>query len=283
MNYSYITFLGSDDYLVGTLALVRSLSNVNSKYPLTVMVSNKVSKSSIDILRRYKLKYINVDNVRLSRKVIISNKTVKQAQWDNTFGKLYVFGMTEFSKLVFLDSDLFVRENIDELFTKDNLSAVFAGKSYPGNELWQKSLNSGVMVIVPKKGEDKRLFALMKENISQKNIAGIGDQDIIHKGYPNWADKPNLELGEEYNVFSLYEPYYLSNVLNNSSIKILHFIGNQKPWNMSFLQKQFYLTKRIVKQFTITKSFKGDLSTIKDFNSYYKLCNSIKREIHLDD
>lgn len=279
MKYSYITFLGSDNYLIGTLALIESLKAVRSKKPIVVLVSNAVSNKTLEVLEKMDIKYIKVKDIKLPKEVSENNKTVNQSQWDKTFGKLYIFGMTDFDKLVFLDSDIFVKENIDELFDKPNMSAVFAGKSYPGNEEWEKSLNSGVMVITPQKGEDERLFTIMEENIDRYGESGIGDQDIIHMGYPKWSKNPKLEMNEKYNVFALYEPYYVSTVLGNSSIKALHFIGSKKPWNMSFGERKLYLIKRLVKQLILTKSFKGDLTTIRDFNSYCSLCDQVRKEL----
>lgn len=46
-KYTYLTLLGSDNYLRGVLGLWKSLINQNSKYPLTVMVTNQVSENSI--------------------------------------------------------------------------------------------------------------------------------------------------------------------------------------------------------------------------------------------
>ena len=48
----------------------------------------------------------------------IKEKNIKgnMAHWNNCFDKLLIFGMTEFDKLIFLDSDMYIIENIDHLF-----------------------------------------------------------------------------------------------------------------------------------------------------------------------
>ena len=42
--------------------------------------------------------------------------------------------LNEYCKVVYLDSDIYVSENIDELFEKQNLSAVVSRKSYHFNK-----------------------------------------------------------------------------------------------------------------------------------------------------
>ena len=194
---AYMTLLGSDNYLVGTLALVQSLKSVKSKYPIIVIVTDNVSNESLQVLKNKHIDFVKIGKVNISNKVIEDNKKQGYSNWSNTFSKLVIFGQTQYEKIVFLDSDMLILKNVDDLFNKDSLSAVVAGKSYPGNSDW-KDLNSGTMVIVPKTGEDKRLLDLVENN----NLSGkFGDQDIIQLGYPNWKKETHLELGEEYNLF----------------------------------------------------------------------------------
>ena len=50
-KYTYLTLLGSDDYLQGTIALIRSLKMQKSKYPITVLVTDNVSNMVLDYLK----------------------------------------------------------------------------------------------------------------------------------------------------------------------------------------------------------------------------------------
>lgn len=70
-----------------------------------------------------------------------------------------------------------MRDNIDELFDKPNMSAVVAGKSFPGNESWEE-LNSGVMVIEPKKEIREELIKKMNDMSNSKRKIKICD---LHK------------------------------------------------------------------------------------------------------
>ena len=45
-----------------------------------------------------------------------------QHNWHNTFSKLEIFNQTQFGKLVYLDVDILLRSNVDELFDHEHLS-----------------------------------------------------------------------------------------------------------------------------------------------------------------
>ena len=245
-NQTYITFLDNNEYMVGTIALFLSMKNQKCKYPLTVMISSKVNQKYISCLKALGINVERINDVSVSESIINLNIN-EMPHWSNTFGKLRVFGMTKFDKVVFVDSDMMLLKNIDELFEHENLSAVVAGKSFPGNESWQ-GLNSGLMVIEPKEGEDIRII----NEIPSFSDKILGDQDIIHKYYSNWKNNC-LELSEIYNVFFCYLEYYIqAKICSLNEIKIIHFTGSNKPWNMNFINKLAFISRLQAKKHFIT-------------------------------
>jgi hypothetical protein len=74
-----------------------------------------------------------------------------QSRWTHSFGKLAIFSLTGFDKLVYVDSDMLILRNLDKLFARPHMSAVVAGRSFPGDEHW-RGLNSGLMVVKPQAG-----------------------------------------------------------------------------------------------------------------------------------
>ncbi len=178
--------------------------------------------------------------------------------WNNTFDKFNVFDLTDYDKTVYLDSDIYVSENIDELFEKPNMSVVIAGKSFPFNKYWNK-LNSGVMVIEPEEGIKQKLIEKMNE-ISQRkklllkphkqekkrffsnisilklkdkiceNIQGIGDQDVLEEFF-DWKNKDELHLDERFNVFARYSDFYEDKL--GITPACYHLIGTKKPWSLT--------------------------------------------------
>ena len=68
-----------------------------------------------------------------------------------TFSKLNIWTLTSYSKIVYLDSDILVLKNIDDLFEREELSA-------GSEDLWPDVFNSGVLVIEPSQTTFERLI-----------------------------------------------------------------------------------------------------------------------------
>lgn len=273
-NMTYMTYLSSDNYLIGVLALNFQLKKLKSRYPLTILLTKNLSTETMNKVKKSNIKYIFTEDLKISQSIIDNNIKAGNPNWNKTFGKLKIFGLTKFNKIVFLDSDMLILQNLDSLFQKENMSSVIAGTRYPGNENWSKTLNSGLIVVVPKVGEDKRLINLIgKGDLKDRG----GDQGVIHLAYPNWPKQKSLHLDESYNLLAPYESYYLNKgLIKHRDIKVLHFIGKNKPWNMSYIKKQKHNLGLIFRSLKVNHSFKGLGYTLKDFDYYYNICHKIK-------
>lgn len=258
-KYVYITYLGNSEYLPGIRGLRESLNYVKAAFPLVVMVPNDISDNVKYEIRKLNLKLIEVEPIKINTQSIKIN-----SYWNKTFTKLALFGLTEYDKLVYLDADMLIKENIDSLFEQPHLTSVCAGQQYPGNENW-KTLNSGLMVIEPQVGLVEKL--VNNVDISKHEKDGYGDQDVIHDTYPEWPRQLGLHLSEEYNLFIGYEAYYLSNNLIDKA-KVIHFVGSLKPWMMSTNQRQLWKIRQFLKAILINHSLRGLKIQFKDFDRY---------------
>ncbi|MEM1485417.1 glycosyltransferase [Oscillospiraceae bacterium PP1C4] len=223
---SYLTLISSDNYLQGALVLNESLKRSHAKYKLTVLISANVSSKVENILNKMQIDVIRINKtVTIDSKLEKHNEEVGYKHWNNTFDCLLSFGLCQFDKLVFLDSDMLVLENIDELFDKPHMSAV----KDPGTT----TLNSGTVVIEPEEGLVEKLIE--KIPAIMENHYYFGDQTVLQEYYKDWPDKPELHLDDKYNMFlgSLHwfigvEGYHLNGKSKN--IGVVHFVGGIKPW-----------------------------------------------------
>lgn len=262
---SFITTLSTDNYVEGVIHLAKSLEKVNSKYPLVVYVDKLLKRSTLAKLDNVGIEYITEKN-RIYIPDLVREKNIKNGNphWDNTFIKLGIFELVGFEKLVYLDSDMMVVNNIDSLFEKPHMSAVVAGKSYPGNESWI-TFNSGLMVIEPKEGLPKEFESLIEKVAVERN--SLGDQDILQEYYNDWVDRTELHLDEGYNIFVLYIDYYIEKfnytyTTMDKPISVVHFLGKRKPW-------MFKRTDKIKKYLKLI--LKGKIIELKVFLDYYNL------------
>lgn len=121
---AYVTTLSTEKYLEGVLALKRGLDNVKTKYPLYVVVNENIGIDIEKVIKKYNINIIHRNSILIPDSMRERNKEFEKDRWNYTFDKLNVFSLTQFEKIVFLDSDLYIRKNIDILFEKENMSAV---------------------------------------------------------------------------------------------------------------------------------------------------------------
>lgn len=288
----YATILSTDSYLPGVLSLFESIRRTNTKISdFVVVVNQQIKEETINRLRENGIIVKRMPKIEAPQRIKSKNKLFPH--WNNTFDKFNIFALTEYDKVVYVDSDIFVADNIDELFEQPNMSAVVAGKSYPFNKNWNE-LNSGLMVIEPKEGmrdnlighmsdferrkrtlrkphkqESKRFFSSIslikiKDRIC-KFIQGVGDQDILEDFF-DWKEHPELHLDEQYNVFSKYADYYEKKL--RIKPKCYHFIGSKKPWSLT---PKELLNKR--KSLTGKKTLEG-----KAFEEYINIIYGIAEQ-----
>lgn len=232
--------MSTENYLKGVLALFKSIQKTNSICNQYVVIINEnISKVSEECLRKNHIQVIRKTSITIPTYILEKNKDSTSPNWNYTFDKFYIYDLIEFEKIIYLDSDMLVNKNIEELFDMPHMSATIAGKSYKGNEHWTK-LNSGIMVVEPKEGIREDLTRLM---IKSSNFRGpMGDQDIIEKYY-NWEQHKKLHLNEKYNVFANYVDFYIERLgYSFEDLAVIHFIGKQKPWMMGEEQKKEYIS-----------------------------------------
>ena len=231
MNYAYVTLLSTDSYYEGVVALFESLKLTKPKYSkFVVVVNEKISKDIIDKLEKRKYIVIKRNSIDVSK--YCDNTDYKY--WINTFDKLHIFELTEFDKILYLDGDLYIDKNIDELFNLPNMSAVISGKGYVKE--WVE-MNSGVMVIKPEKGLADKMLKLLK---TTKFTKDIGDQDIIN-AYFDWKNK-ELAISERYNMYYFLIDYYVNTLgYDLNDFRVIHFIGEKKPWMMDEEEVENYI------------------------------------------
>ncbi len=209
---AYITLLSTESYAPGVVALHRSLGAVGAKYPLYCALSACIDEKTQRDLEKEGIPCLRLKRAALTHEIIPEG--VGMRHWNYTFDKLLVWELTQFEKLVFLDSDMLVLHNVDELFEREPFSAVVAGASMPGNEDW-KDLNSGLMVIEPDENVAEALLEHIEPTVEEFHARGrmaVGDQDVITHYLSGWRDREELHLEEGYNVFAAYLDYYLTSL-----------------------------------------------------------------------
>jgi glycogenin glucosyltransferase len=236
---AFITLLSTSSYLPGVACLAASLRATGTELPLVVALSHGVPQD----VREQVAAMPGVARVLvLPPGDLLPPSALRQAHhWDHTFDKLRLFGLSEFSKLVYLDSDMVVLQGLDGLFEAPHMAAVAAGRLVHPD--WTR-LNSGLMVIEPQDGLPERIAQTLATAMNQMAGDGrpaLGDQDLINSYYPDWP-LAGPHLDQSYNVFFDHVDAYLAtgrytlpgqpgrSAVKGQPLRVVHFVGRDKPW-----------------------------------------------------
>ena len=131
-DYAYTTLLATDDYAYGVIGLLFSLREVQSKYPLHIIVTDNISTDILALLDEVEALYTIVPRIDF-----ISNFQ----SYAMTLNKMQLFHLTQYKKVCFIDGDALVSKNIDSIFDMDP----------PGFIVFRPSFLSGILMLLDPK------------------------------------------------------------------------------------------------------------------------------------
>ncbi|GAB6031820.1 hypothetical protein CHUAL_010222 [Chamberlinius hualienensis] len=220
---AWVTLATNDTYGLGALTLGRSLHRVGTTRKLVVLVTPGVTA-----LMRERLSGVFdlVQEVNVFDSGDAANlQLLARPDLGVTFTKLHCWKLTQFKKAVFLDADVLVLQNSDELFSREELSAA-------PDVGWPDCFNSGVFVFQP---SNETYDALVHTALTVGSFDG-GDQGLLNVFFNSWATSDiSKHLPFIYNMTSSSAYTYLpAYQLFGKNVKIVHFIGPIKPWNHTY-------------------------------------------------
>jgi len=183
-----------------------SLSRFNSNHKIIAFVDETIYKDKQ--LVKWINRLPNVETIDIDKGKF--EKIKSKNQYIKAYYKFLIYTLN-FDKIIFLDSDLVILQNIENLF---NLK----GKFHAVVEMEIPQFNTGVMVVCDPEIDT---FNELIETANNHPNAMHGDQDIF-----NHVLKNPTPLPFEYNVLKSYHRH-LGTWIN--SCKILHYIS-KKPW-----------------------------------------------------
>ena len=243
-DQAFVTLLTSDSYLAPVLVLNHSLTRAHARRKLLVLVTPNLSRSTLDCLALAGINTRLIDPIdNPASREVINNlwRTLKGSMgkirlYATVYTKLRIWELAEFKKLVFLDSDMMVLANIDELFDRPNWSAVNTGGELPQYHHWI-GLNSGLLVIQP----SSTVFNDMVDKIVKLKSHDWGDQGFLHAYFPRWPELNELHLPHIYNMPVEFIDQYGAQLgyelapdggVHSKTVKIIHYWREHRPWQV---------------------------------------------------
>lgn len=213
-RYCYSTLLGTDDYLGGVLGLHFSLQNVNSKYPLIVIVPDTISSESIKILDDNNVQYRIFPDYSLSENIMSPN-------FRSTMNKLHCLSFEDYDRVFFLDGDAVAIRNLDIHLELDG---------FVGVQNWMGVLSGAVFIIDTNKE--------LAETIFKKYMHVQTDEQVLNYYFlKNVMDNNNYLFernfiyhiqgleGKYWKIYNLDTPAKIKKFIDNSWILALEING----------------------------------------------------------
>jgi alpha-N-acetylglucosamine transferase len=257
---AWITLICNDEYSPGVLALARSLKRSKTIYPLIVMiVKDNLSEDVIQQIQNEECSIKYVEGLYPNQQLT----SLAFQHFMYAWTKLRAFEMVDVAdECVFLDCDMIVLQNMDELFQledKPDFAAIQTcicnpAKTLSYHEYWNSTncphtydqtsndlpniderahmFNAGFFLFHPNKNVYEQMFKCL--NTWDLDEFKFAEQDFLNKFYKNkWKCLPSIY--NSLKTFSVTHP----NIWNLSKIKIIHFIL-AKPWNKTDQDNQLY-------------------------------------------
>lgn len=177
----------SSPYVAGAIALGQSLIDVGSKLKRVVMVTPDVEHSARSSLSHI-WDVVEVEPIACNHKVNLNPQQYDlegQAykagikRWGATCTKFAAWKLTQFERIIFMDSDMLVVGPIDDaIYGYSNASLVAAPETFPPD-----TFNSGFLVLNPS-------LETFQELLRVNDVIGSaegGDQGVFNNGMcPDW-------------------------------------------------------------------------------------------------
>ena len=241
---AWVTLLTKPGYLPGVRTLRASLERSGSAYPLVVMVTEDIDADARQLLLDDGCRLVDVQPLRLAQD---SGDGYANARFAEVWTKLAVWRLTQYERVVFLDADMLVLRNMDELFALELADGTIAAchacrcnpnriPSYPAS--WTPEicgytndrdataddyLNGGLLVLTP----DEKVFEDFLHRLAEVEDLSrypFAEQDFLNEYYLHrWQPLPYVYNALKTLAFQHPTLWALEDVKN------IHFIID-KPW-----------------------------------------------------
>ena len=117
-KYAYATFVQGESYLKPSLALLSSYKKNKMKYPFYLFYVENQVEEKIELKYFKEIENLNINIYIIKIPTMYFNEKQQDWYFNCTIGKFEIFKLEQYDKIIFLDSDVIILENIDFLFEK---------------------------------------------------------------------------------------------------------------------------------------------------------------------
>jgi hypothetical protein len=173
---------GSHEHLVGVLAMARALQRLSS-FPLVVLTNATEFPDGTQVKEAFAKLHAQVLPLHKIEMPTRHKEGLMFSHWEVAWWKLQIWNLTQFEKLIWLDSDAIIFRNIDWLFDRPWM---WAQRDDWFCELKVPKVCSGIVLVYPNADDYKGLLKYANETDDLSD----GDQQLISLYFKNVRHKP---------------------------------------------------------------------------------------------
>ena len=234
---AWVTLLSTNnEYLYLVLKLKEDLKKVNTKYPLYVAVTSNINEQTKAVLSAAEIKFFNLNENEIKNSSFYqeSIRLGMREKYLQATLKLQILKEKRFNKIVYIDSDMQINENIDDLFEQEHMSAVedaSPAKTHSTYKAGDSIFCAGLFVWDFNQAKELNQTTEIFELLS-KLPRGIqwNDQNILNYYFRNWINEPSKHLHWTYGLMCEDPKLKAADAgnLKKNSIKVMHFVSDAK-------------------------------------------------------
>jgi len=214
-KFAYAFYATDNHYALAVCVAIRLLKKTKVRNDIDFIVAHlKISKTILKSMHQ-----MNVNTKRVE-KLPYSHK-----HFEDCFTKFYIFQFLQYDRIIYFDSDTYVLQNLDHLFTLPLKGNLAAPRAY---WLPQPCVTSLLLVVKP---------SMELWNRAQKHFATAREKYLFDMEVINLEFKDELHyLPDEYACLNTEwedrdKPYHFGDPKNSiNTIKLVHFTAVGKPW-----------------------------------------------------
>lgn len=215
---AWLTALINDNYAVGAVALGYMLRKLSCHHDMIVLISDGVSVASQDALRKVGFRLLKVGPLDCDWMDRRKGEKERGLGIPGTHMRFHAWNYTQYEKIIYLDGDIMLLNNIDEIFLlNSDIAASYCAR--PG--IVDPCFNAGLLMFRPSTKDYNGIMGLWSS--LSKGRSCPNDQVLLWHYY---ADNDRwFPLPYAYNVRRyLYHP-----------MKVYHFACcvTKKPWKVA--------------------------------------------------
>lgn len=252
------TLLTAPSYVEGALVLGHSLQKIGWPHETLLMTNSVISISDREKLKKFWSRIVDVEPIANPN----APEKMGFSYYDCLYTKLRIWEQTDYSKIIYIDSDAVVLGPLDEMLVRGSFAAVPC--SWTPDEF-----NAGILAIEP----SQQLFDDMVTKIADTPSHDGSDQGFLNRYFEGWFEGPPIaRLPQIFNasqyIYLYHAPWH--KILDD--MRILHFTGD-KPWKLR-TKIGLAIQKLWIQRFTHAAKT-GD----SPFQIYYKLRREMEAKL----